>query len=185
MRHNRSDVAVVPALRLPAGARRPAGGRLSPGRRRRGRDRASLSRPRLHPARCPRLRARPAPRAGTPPAAALTAEAGPSGAAPTLQSSMEAATPLRPPHVRVLPGERVAVDGLVVDDPTAARLVGEREQRGEDPARLVADAIEIGARVLEREQTGANAEFIRAEMEKAARELDREFSERARSLGEE
>ena len=32
----------------------------------------------------------PAPRAGTPPAAALTAEAGPSGAPPTLQSSMEA-----------------------------------------------------------------------------------------------
>ena len=109
----------------------------------------------------------------------------PSGAAPTLQSSMEAATPLRPPHVRVLPGERVAVDGLVVDDPTAARLVGEREQGGEDPARLVADAIEIGARVLDREQTGANAEFVTAEMEKAARELDREFSERARSLGEE
>src|SRR5947209_9489142 len=80
---------------------------------------------------------------------------------------------------------RVGGRGLVVDDPTAARLVGERQQRGEDPARLVADAIEIGARVLEREQTGANAEFIKAEMEKAARELDREFSERARSLGEE
>jgi Uncharacterized protein conserved in bacteria (DUF2130) len=97
---------------------------------------------------------------------------------------MEAATPLRPPHVRVLPGERVAVDGLVVDDPTAARLVGEREQRGEDPARLVADAIEIGARVLDREQTGANAEAVKAEMDRATRELHQRFEESARAASD-
>ena len=98
---------------------------------------------------------------------------------------MEAATPLRPPSVRALPGDRVAVDGLVVADATAARMVREREERGDDPVALVADAIEIGVRVLDREQAGANAEWIRAEMEKAARELDREFAERARALGQE
>src|SRR5690349_11386705 len=41
--------------------------------------------------------------------------------------SMEAALPLRPPSVRTA-GDRVAVDGLVVDDPVAVRLVHEREE---------------------------------------------------------
>jgi hypothetical protein len=97
---------------------------------------------------------------------------------------MEAALPLRPPSVRSV-GDRVAVDGLVLDDAVAVRLVHEREEAREDPVRLLLDAIEIGARVLDREQAGANAEWIKAEMEKAARELDQEFVDRARSLGEE
>jgi hypothetical protein len=96
---------------------------------------------------------------------------------------MEAATPLRKPSVRTV-GDRVAVDGLVVEDEATLRLVREREESGEDTVKLALDAIEIGARVLDREQAGANAEFVKAEMEKAARELDGEFAERARQLGE-
>jgi hypothetical protein len=42
-----------------------------------------------------------------------------------------------------------------VDDALAAELVRARADAGEDPARLIADAIEIGARVLDREQAGA------------------------------
>src|SRR6188472_2260106 len=80
---------------------------------------------------------------------------------------MEAALPLRPPSVRTA-GDRVAVDGLVVDDPIALRLVREREESGDDPVRLVLDALEIGARVLDREQAGANAEFVRTEFEEQA-----------------
>ena len=76
------------------------------------------------------------------------------------------------------------VDGLVVDDECAVRLAREREAHGEDVARLVLDAIEIGARVLDREQTGANADFVKAEFEKAARELDAAFVERARLVAE-
>src|SRR3954447_17348214 len=83
---------------------------------------------------------------------------------------MEAATPLRTPHVRTV-GDRVAVDGLVVDDDTAVRLVRERENAGEDTVALLLDALAIGARVLDREQTGANADFVKSEFEKAAREL--------------
>ena len=96
---------------------------------------------------------------------------------------MEAAFPLRPPSVRTI-GDRVAVDGLVVDDPVAVRLVREREEAGDDPAQLLLDAVEIGARVLDREQAGANAEFVRTEFEKQAREVEAAFGEQAGAVGE-
>jgi hypothetical protein len=96
---------------------------------------------------------------------------------------MEAATPLRQAHVRVM-GDRVAIDGLVVDDDCAVRLVREREEHGDDPVRMVLDAIEIGARVLDREQAGANAEFVKAEFEKAAHDLNSQFTDRARQFAE-
>ena len=96
---------------------------------------------------------------------------------------MEAATPLRKPSVRTV-GDRVAVDGLVVDDEATLRLVREREDAGEDAVKLALDAIAIGARVLDREQAGANAEAVKAEMDKAARELSEEFAERARAAAE-
>jgi hypothetical protein len=96
---------------------------------------------------------------------------------------MEAATPLRKPHVRTV-GDRVAIDALVVDDDAAVRLVREREQAAEDPARTVVDAIEIGARVLDREQAAANADFVKTEFERTSRQLEREFCERARTVAE-
>jgi hypothetical protein len=85
--------------------------------------------------------------------------------------------------VRVM-GDRVAIDGLVVDDECAVRLVREREEHGDDPVRTVLDAVEIGARVLDREQAGANAEFVKAEFEKAAHELNTNFADRARQFAE-
>ena len=64
---------------------------------------------------------------------------------------MEAATPLRQARVAIV-GDRLVIDGLVVDDECAIRLVRERVDAGEDPSAVVLDAVEIGARVLEREQ---------------------------------
>src|SRR4051794_4984519 len=90
-----------------------------------------------------------------------------------------AATPLPLARVHVVNG-RLAIDWLTIDDETTVRLAQERG----DPERFVVEAIEIGARVLDREQTGANAEFVRAEFEKTARELDSEFVERARKVAE-
>jgi hypothetical protein len=96
---------------------------------------------------------------------------------------MEAATPLRSPSVRTV-GDRLVVDGLVVQDDCALRLVREREKAGEDPAKAVVDAIEIGARVLDREQAGANADFVRSEFDKVSREVEAAFTERAREAAE-
>jgi hypothetical protein len=97
---------------------------------------------------------------------------------------MEAAIPLPfAPQVRVV-GDRLRIDGLVVDDECAVRLARDREEAGEDPAKLVCDAVEIGARVLDREQTGANAEFVKHEFEKAARELDAAFVQRAKAVAD-
>jgi hypothetical protein len=96
---------------------------------------------------------------------------------------MEAATPLPLAHVRTL-GDRLIVDNLSVEDDCLVRLARDREEAGEDLVKLVLDALAIGGRVLDREQTGAHADFVKAEFERAARELDSEFSERARRIAE-
>ena len=94
---------------------------------------------------------------------------------------MKPVTALPLPLARVqVANHRLAIDFLTIDDETAVRLAAERG----DPVRFVVEAIEIGARVLDREQTGANAEYVRAEFEKTARELDAEFVERARKVAE-
>jgi len=96
---------------------------------------------------------------------------------------MEAATPLPQSRVRVL-GDRLRVDGLVVGDQCAVRLVAERTEAGEDPAAVVTDAIEIGARVLDREQTGVQADFVKAEFERAARSVESSFADQAHATRE-
>ena len=93
---------------------------------------------------------------------------------------MEAATPLHQQHVFAT-GDRIRIEGLVVVDETAARLLSESAA----PDRVVADAIEIGARVLDREQTAANTEFVKTEFEKVSKNVEVEFGERARSVAEE
>ena len=92
---------------------------------------------------------------------------------------MQAATPLPLARVHVVNG-RLAIDWLTISDETTVRLAAARD----DPAQFVVEAVEIGARVLDREQTGVNAEFVRAEFERAARELDAAFVERARAVAE-
>jgi hypothetical protein len=90
---------------------------------------------------------------------------------------MEAATPLRHPNVRTA-GDRLVVDALVVEDECAVRLVREREQAGEDTARAVVDAIEIGSRVLDREHAAANTEFVKTEFTDQARKVAEYFAKK-------
>ena len=96
---------------------------------------------------------------------------------------MEAATPLRQASVRTF-GDRVVAEALVIDDECAVRLVREREEHGEDPVRLLLDAIGIGARVLDRESAGANADFVRAELEKVTHEFEQVLSSRTGEVSE-
>jgi hypothetical protein len=86
---------------------------------------------------------------------------------------MEAATTLPFSRIRTFNGE-LLVDGLRVDDEAAVALVRQLEERAEIPDRLVRQMIEIGARVLEREETGAEAEVVKAEFER----MKADFGER-------
>src|SRR6187401_49918 len=79
---------------------------------------------------------------------------------------------------------RVIVENVVVDDPATAAFVGARIAAGEEPVDVVTDAIEVGARVLEREQNAIDAEFVRNEFEKVSREVETAFVDRARVVAE-
>jgi len=96
---------------------------------------------------------------------------------------MEAATPLRQPRVTVLANAIVA-EALTVRDRCAVDLVREREEAGADAAEVLVDAIEIGARVLSREQAEVNADFVRTEFEKVSREVEGAFTDKARTVAE-
>jgi len=71
--------------------------------------------------------------------------------------------------VRVLE-DRVVVEGITIADRDTARVVRERAEAGEEPARTVKRTIEIGARVLDREETAAEVDFVRREFERMAAE---------------
>jgi hypothetical protein len=73
-------------------------------------------------------------------------------------------------HVRAL-GDRVVIESLTIEDARAAKLVRERSEAGHEPTQTVRDAVEIGARVLEREGTAAEVDYVRAEFERHAGEL--------------
>lgn len=73
--------------------------------------------------------------------------------------------------------DRLVIEHLVVDDERAARIVRERAEGGEAPARAVSDAIEIGARVLDREATAAEVDYVKAEFGRHAGELAERLGE--------
>src|SRR5918997_268207 len=98
---------------------------------------------------------------------------------------MEAALSLQIHHSRVeVRGGAVEIDGLVVDDRTLAELVQRRLEQGVGGEETVTDALEIGARVLDREATGAEVDFVKREFEKLSGQVDRTFSDKARTIVE-
>lgn len=78
--------------------------------------------------------------------------------------------------VRAL-GDRIVIEGLSVEDARAARLVRERSQAGTPGSRTIRDAIEIGARVLDSEETAVNVDYVRRELEAGLGELDSKLGE--------
>jgi hypothetical protein len=97
---------------------------------------------------------------------------------------MEAATLFHHPGVRVLPNA-VVVDGLTITDPVAVQLVRARAESGEDPVKVISDAIEVGARVLDREQAGATVELFRADLERSTRDVDEALTKKADQVAQE
>src|SRR6478752_7722927 len=79
---------------------------------------------------------------------------------------------------------RVIVENVVVDDPATAAYVDRRIAAGEDAVSVITDALEVGARVLEREMAAVDAEFVRNEFEKVSREVEASFGERAKVVAE-
>lgn len=95
---------------------------------------------------------------------------------------MEAASlpfPPSEPSVRVL-DDRLVIERAVLRDASAARVIG----GADEPLEALARVVGIGARVVDREDTGQQADFVRAEFERAARELEHEFVDRARRVSE-
>jgi hypothetical protein len=62
--------------------------------------------------------------------------------------------------------DRLVIEELVIADERAANVVRERANAGIEPATTVRDAIEIGVRVLEREGTAAEVDYVRHELER-------------------
>ncbi|MDX6588388.1 MAG: hypothetical protein QOI31_2861 [Solirubrobacterales bacterium] len=73
--------------------------------------------------------------------------------------------------VRAL-GDRIVIEALTVDDRRAAEVVRDRAQAGSLPSETVRKAIEIGARVLDSEETAVNVDYVRREIEASLGELD-------------
>src|SRR5215207_7214516 len=76
--------------------------------------------------------------------------------------------------VRAL-ADRLVIESLTVADERAARLVRERAEVGQAGPETVTKAIEIGARVLDSEETAANVDYVRRELEAGLGELDRKL----------
>src|ERR687891_2392833 len=80
--------------------------------------------------------------------------------------------------------DRLVIESLTVSDARAARVVRERAEAGQPPPKTVADAIEIGARVLEREGLASEVDYVQREFERTASQVRELFTDRARTLTE-
>jgi hypothetical protein len=87
-----------------------------------------------------------------------------------MEASQKQQLPLDEGSVRALE-DRLVIERLTVTDERAARVVRERAEAGHEAARTVTDAIEVGARVLDREGTEAEVHYVRAEFERQAAQL--------------
>jgi hypothetical protein len=72
-------------------------------------------------------------------------------------------------------GDRLVIERLELTDERTARVVRERAEGGLPAAETVAKSIEIGARVLDSEETAVNVDFVRREFEASVGELDRKL----------
>ncbi len=63
-------------------------------------------------------------------------------------------------------GDRLVIEGLTINDERVARMVRQRTEAGHQAVQTVAKAIEIGARVLDREEVAAEVDYVKREFER-------------------
>ncbi|MDX6637273.1 MAG: hypothetical protein QOJ01_784, partial [Solirubrobacterales bacterium] len=80
--------------------------------------------------------------------------------------------------VRVL-GDRLVIEHLTVADERAARVVRLRAEAGQHPAETLTKAVEIGARVLDSEETAINVDYVRAELGRGLGKVSQELTQQA------
>src|SRR3954454_11474904 len=103
-----------------------------------------------------------------------------------MEASERPQLPLEPPgsgSVRVVE-DRIVIEGMTIADQETARVVRERAESGEEPARSVRRAIEIGTRVLDREDTAIEVDYVRREFERLSRAHSETVDERNREAVE-
>jgi Uncharacterized protein conserved in bacteria (DUF2130) len=81
--------------------------------------------------------------------------------------------------------DRLVIERLTVADERAARVVRTRAEAGQRSAETVAKAVEIGARVLDSEETVVNVDYVRAELERGVGKLNQELAGTLESGNEE
>jgi hypothetical protein len=62
--------------------------------------------------------------------------------------------------------DRLVIERLTINDGRSARVVRQRAEGGQQAAETVAKAIEIGARVLDREEVAAEVDYVKREFER-------------------
>src|SRR5581483_7646129 len=66
--------------------------------------------------------------------------------------------------------DRLVIERLTITDERSARIVRQRAKSGQEASETVAKAIEIGARVLDREEVAAEVDYVKREFERLAAE---------------
>jgi hypothetical protein len=100
-----------------------------------------------------------------------------------MEASEKQQLPLESGAVRAL-DDRLVIEALTVEDERAARLVRDRAQIGTPGAETVRKAIEIGARVLDSEETAANVDYVKRELGELDRRLAGTLDEGAETIAE-
>jgi hypothetical protein len=62
--------------------------------------------------------------------------------------------------------DRLVIESLTIHDERSARVVRQRAKSGQEASETVAKAIEIGARVLDREEVAAEVDYVKREFER-------------------
>ena len=77
-------------------------------------------------------------------------------------------------------GDRLVIEALTINDERSARVVRQRAESGQAAPDTVAKAIEIGARVLDREEVAAEVDYVKREFERLSAQHREQVEEKNR-----